>query len=102
MKVNLKNILEGAKNSIFIKEAIEIVAKERLKECEACPWQSDNAKSSGYKPIRPDLHCRHCGCNLHWKTRVLSEQCPLDPPKWEAEVNVDEDKAIQEKLKEEK
>lgn len=100
MKVNLKNILEGAKNSIFIKEAIELVAKERLKICENCEWQSENKKLKGYKTIRPDLHCTECLCNLHWKTRVLSEECPLK--KWEAELTDDEDKEVQKKLKGEK
>lgn len=99
MKINLKNILEGAKNSIFIKETIEIVAKERLKICELCEYNSNTAKLRGYKAIRPDYHCIDCTCNLNWKTRVLSEQCPLSTPKWDAEVTDEEDKAIQEKLK---
>lgn len=97
MKINLKNILEGAKNSIFIKEAIEIVSKERMKICNDCEHESDYARFRGEKFMRPDNFCKICSCNLHWKTRCLSEECPLK--KWEAEVSDEEDKAIQEKLK---
>ncbi len=26
--------------------------------------------------------CRVCGCIGRWKTRLATEHCPLDPPKW--------------------
>jgi len=99
MKINVKNILTGAINSVIIKEEIEIVAKEREKICSDCEWQSENAKLRGYKTYRPDTFCTDCLCNLHMKTRVLSEKCPMN--KWSAEVSDEEDEKIQEILKKE-
>ena len=26
--------------------------------------------------------CRKCGCKMSLKTRLATEHCPLDPPKW--------------------
>jgi hypothetical protein len=99
VKQNLKNILTGAYNSIFIQEEIEKVAKEREKICSDCEWQSENSKLRGYKTFRPDVYCTDCKCNIHMKTRVLSEQCPMK--KWLAEVTDEEDDKIQEMLKNE-
>jgi hypothetical protein len=99
MKINLKNILTGAFNSVFVKEEIERVAKERERICEQCEWYSENAKLRGYKTVRLDSFCTDCLCNIHMKTRVLSEQCPMK--KWLAEVTDEEDDKIQEMLKNE-
>lgn len=101
MGLNLKNILTGAYNSIFIKEEIETVAKEREKICDECEWNSETITKKLPKTIlkRPDVHCTMCGCNIHLKTRVLSENCPNN--KWLAEVTDEEDDKIQEMLKNE-
>lgn len=34
--------------------------------------------------VAPSMRCSHpkCGCFLRFKTRLTSEHCPLDPPKW--------------------
>lgn len=32
----------------------------------------------GYKSLRPDVHCTHCGCTLSAKTRCLSCSCPIN------------------------
>lgn len=82
MKIDLKGILEGVKNSVFIQEEVERVAAERIAICRACPFNSEVARANGASILRKDEHCLNCGCNLHLKTRALSAQCPLDPPKW--------------------
>ncbi len=43
----------------------------RLAICHAC---------ESYDPVGD--RCRDCGCYLAWKTRIASQHCPLDPPKW--------------------
>lgn len=49
------------------------VFERRLAICEACDQ---------FKPRT--MACKVCGCRLRAKLRMPSEQCPLDPPKWEA------------------
>jgi hypothetical protein len=75
-KIDIKGILEGAYNSIFIKRWVESVAKDRIKVCNNCPFQSENATKEGYVTHRPDVHCTDCGCNLHMKTRCMDCECP--------------------------
>lgn len=93
MKINFKNILEGAWNSVFIKEEIEKVANERLAICATC----ENRAKRSFPPF--DYHCKLCGCNLEMKTRSLSESCPIS--KWKAEVSEEEDNKILDKIKSE-
>lgn len=75
-----KQIAEGWKNYIVKNNDVEVVAKARLEICGACPSNSINAKSKGYKSVRTDEHCIECGCPLVSKTRCLSCDCPLK--KW--------------------
>lgn len=97
MKIDLRGILEGAWNSVFVKEEIERIATRRIEICKACPHNSDYAKTHrGYSSIRPDFHCTICKCDLYMKTRCLSCECPIK--KWVVEVSDEEDLKIQEKL----
>lgn len=97
MKISIKGILEGAWNSIFLKEEIEKVAKTRDEICRGCPMNSDHQKRyNKYKTIRPDFHCTVCGCDLHMKTRAMSQHCPLD--KWKAELSEEEAYEVSKKL----
>ena len=97
MKIDFKGILEGAWNSIFVKESIEKIAKERMDICKNCPFNSDYAKANkGYKTARIDFHCIQCGCDLHLKTRCLSCSCPLN--KWLEYVSQEEEYQITTKL----
>lgn len=84
--------MEGIKNSIFPKEAVEEVAAERLAICKACNYHSSNAKSKGYKTSRIDDHCTHCSCTLHTKTRSMHAACPIK--KWEAIITPDEQQSL--------
>jgi len=94
--MNLKNIYEGWKNHLLpredMKELINTVSKERLDICRACPFNSINAKKTGYKSVRIDEHCTDCGCSLIPKTKCLSCSCPQN--KWEAELTPEQEKEI--------
>lgn len=97
MKISIKGILEGTWNSIFLKEEIEKVAKARDEICRGCSMNSDHAKRfNKYKSLRPDFHCTVCGCDLHLKTRALSQNCPLN--KWVAEMSEEEAHELSKKL----
>lgn len=99
MKIDIKGIIEGTWNSIFVKQAVEEIAKERLAICSSCPMNSDAAKvNSNYKSFRPDYHCTQCGCDLHLKSRSLSNSCPLG--KWSAVASEEQDHIIYKKLEE--
>lgn len=96
MKTNVFHILEGIKNSIFVKEEVEAIANYRRSICEPCPKNSKN-KDMGdlgpyYSEIRPDEHCTICACNLHAKTRSLHTSCPID--KWPAVASKEEQAKI--------
>lgn len=98
---NKHQILEGLINKVQAKEEIEEIANARLSICRACPYDSTNAKSTGYHTSRPDEHCLQCGCNLDIKTHCLSCECPLEKPKWVAVATKDEANKIQDSLKDE-
>lgn len=100
MKLSIKGILEGIWNSVFIKEEIEKVAKERMEICNGCALNSDwRKKFDKYKTFRPDFHCTVCGCDLHLKTRALSQECPLG--KWKAQMTQEEEFELTKKLEDE-
>lgn len=93
----LKGITEGTFNSLVLNEQVEEIANERFSICRNCPFNSEVAKKNGQKIIRPDEHCMNCGCNLHLKTRAMSQHCPLD--KWLAVTSVEEGSKIDEIIK---
>lgn len=88
MKFKISHILEGITNSIFVKEEVEKIAKQREAICAVCPKNSANKNKEFFDPgkyyseIRPDEHCSMCACNIHAKTRSLHTSCPIG--KWEA------------------
>jgi predicted metal-binding protein len=94
MKINVKHILEGVANSIFVKEEIEKIANERNEFCKICPKSSANSEKDFFDPgpyyskLRPDDHCSLCACNLHAKVRSLHTNCPAE--KWAAVATVEE------------
>lgn len=97
MKLSIKGILEGTWNSIFVKKEIEEIANQRDEICRGCSMNSDHAKRfNKYKTFRPDFHCTVCGCDLHLKTRALSQECPLG--KWEAHMSQEEEFELTKKL----
>lgn len=86
--MNVKHIIEGITNSIFVKEEVEKIAKVRMEVCNGCPKNSANSDFDFFDPgphhnkLRPDVHCTICACNLHAKVRSLHTSCPID--KWPA------------------
>lgn len=99
MKFDIKGIIEGAINSIFVNQEVEKVHKERITICDACPMNSTYLKEhNGYKTFRPDYHCGNCGCNLDMKTRCMSCECPEG--KWDALMSGEEEQHMMDKLKE--
>jgi hypothetical protein len=103
MKMNLSTIwknrteiLEGIKNNVFKKEAIEIIAEERKKKCESCTFidtVGDRCMVPGTSPC-----CGSCGCSLQFKLRSMSTECPEGY--WEA-VLTEEEELMHEDLNEE-
>lgn len=84
------HILEGIKNTIFVKEEVEKIANDRYEICKVCPKNSSNKDKPFFDPgkyfstIRPDEHCSICACNIHAKVRSLHTNCPIDS--WPAEA----------------
>lgn len=89
--MNLLQVYEGWRNYLFppeeLKKQIDRVAKERMKICSSCSYNS-----KFHKTIRPDEHCTECGCPLVAKVRCLSCKCGVD--KWQAELTEDQEEEI--------
>jgi len=84
---NRKKILEGIKNSIFQKEAIEKIAAERDKTCRQCDRydkQGDLCAIPGTGPC-----CGICGCSLKVLQRSLASSC--DAYHWDKVLTSEED-----------
>lgn len=79
-----------------MKEKIEHVAGERMAICDSCKWQSENRKKTGWKNVRPDVHCTQCGCTLSAKTRCLSCECPI--AKWTAVLSENEEEELKKEI----
>lgn len=83
---NRVKILEGIKNNVFKKEAIEEIAEVRNEICKGC----DQYDEEGVECMVPGTApcCGFCGCSLKLKTRSLGSGCDLgkwDPVLTEAE-----------------
>lgn len=92
-----KQILEGIANSIFKKEHVEVIHKDRMSECNKCP----HIDLEGSKCLVPGTQpcCSLCGCKLSWKTRALSESCADEEnPRWEAILTPEEEDEVNKKL----
>ena len=93
MKINLSNIYEGWRNHLFppeeLKEIIKKVSRSRHRICNSCEYNS-----KFHKTLRFDIHCIICGCTLSAKTKCLSCECPLTPPKWNAVLTDEQEEQI--------
>ena len=67
----IKDVLEGWTNALIKDEEIEIIAEERLKICNECPYK---------KTVLKVEICSKCHCPLISKTRSKETKCPLH--KW--------------------
>lgn len=77
---HLPEIWEGTVNTVFLKQAVEKTAYQRLQICRKCDY---NSKYGG-KKVRGPESCRYCGCFLKIKTRSMASSCPLPEPRWVA------------------
>ena len=71
---NKKEILDGIKNRVFKKDAVEAIAAERNKICEGCEFIDKEGHHCLVTRTRPC--CGSCGCSLSLKQRSLSSDCP--------------------------
>lgn len=86
----LRQIAEGYSN-LFLSgtpiasEKIEKLSNDRLAICNTCP-DFDNTGTSCLLKIHRSLKygcCKHCGCYMEAKTRVLNAVCgDKENPKW--------------------
>ena len=82
-----KLILEGIKNSIFKKEAVEEIANERNEICIDC----DHYDTEGTSCLVPGTSpcCGACGCSLKLKQRSLAAGC--DEGYWDPVLTEEEE-----------
>ena len=91
-------IIEGVTNSIFKKEDVEQIAKERMSICEGCSYytlSNDGCMVAGTGPCC-NMTKGGCGCSLGFKTRSLSAEC--EQGYWKSEVSPEEEDLINEKI----
>jgi hypothetical protein len=90
-------IFEGISHSIFKRDDIEAVARERLQICRSntCGFHDPNGTSEA-AVIKGAESCASCGCKLAWKTRALSDECPVG--KWKALLNEIEEAMLKNSL----
>jgi hypothetical protein len=71
-------ILDGITHSIFKRQDIEQLAQKRLAMCRSNTCQQyDPQGQSPNAVLKGAESCGACGCKLAWKTRALSDGCPL-------------------------
>lgn len=91
-------IIEGITNSIFKREDVEEIAKERLTICIKCKdydTTGDGCYVSGTQPCCSNL-TGGCGCSIKYAIRSLSKVCPKNY--WGAELTEEEEEKLKEKI----
>ena len=99
--MDISKIYEGWKNKLIpsedMKETILKVSMQRVTICSTCKFQSEVRKrNDGYRTLRPDVHCTHCGCTLSAKTACLSCECPIGM--WKAEITDDQQEHLENEI----
>lgn len=90
-------ILEGIMHSVFKREDVELIANERLSVCKSNKCgHYDPEGTSPAAVVKGAPSCASCGCKLQWKTRALSDECPLGY--WGAVLSQTEESVLKEKL----
>jgi hypothetical protein len=94
------HILEGIANSIFKREDVEQIALSRMEICRECPSKlyDNSGKGCVVNGTQPccDETKGGCGCSLGFKTRSLSDECPMGH--WKAELSETEEAHLKSKL----
>jgi hypothetical protein len=90
-------IFEGITHSIFRREDVEAIAEQRLAICRenTCGFHDPEGKSPN-AVLKGAESCASCGCKLAWKTRALSDECPV--ALWRAVLTDVEEAVLKEKL----
>ena len=94
---NKGKIFEGVKNSVFKKEHIEEIARERLKICEDCVHMDTEGSKCEVPGTQPC--CGKCGCSLKFKVRSLASGCgDEDYPRWNPVLSEDEETELKDSI----
>ena len=90
-------ILEGIRHSVFKREDVEAIAQQRLNICRSntCGYHDPSGESPA-AVIKGVESCASCGCKLAWKTRALSDGCPIDL--WKPVLSDTEEAMLKERL----
>ncbi len=91
-------IIEGITNSIFKREDVEEIAKERMSICRFCDLYTETDTGCMVPGTEPccNQNMGGCGCSLGFKTRSLSSECPMGH--WKAEMSQQEEDQLNQKL----
>lgn len=87
---NIDKISQGAINTFFKKQEVEIIAKSRIHICNQCSYLDLKGKDCLAPGTQPC--CSECGCSLTFKTRSLSSECPKG--KWKAWITEGEEQNL--------
>jgi|TARA_B110000977_G_scaffold76266_1_gene102881 hypothetical protein len=88
---NIDKISEGAINTFFKKQEVEIISDSRMHICNRCTYLDLKGKSCLVPGTQPC--CSECGCSLEFKTRSLSSECPKG--KWKAWLTEEEEEKLE-------
>lgn len=82
-----KNFITDAAQLIKSGLVNNSLQKERISICESCDdylpvWIGGeyNEETKSYGIWSQRITCKHCGCNMPWKTKFKAASCPLK--KW--------------------
>lgn len=82
--INPFHIIKGwFASKIFASDSVEEISKQRLFECEKCPFAKQKKWLkfiNGEANEIESLACDKCGCPVVQKSLVKNEKCPVD--KW--------------------
>lgn len=97
---NKGQILEGITNSIFLREDVEEIAKERNVICKSNICNSYDITGEGcvIPGSQPCCDQRNggCGCSLKFAQRSLSKECPKGF--WDIVLTPEEEEKLKEKI----
>jgi hypothetical protein len=83
----IKKFITDATDLIKSGFVTDKIQKQRIEICNSCDdylplWIGGeyNPDTKTYGIWSPKTTCKHCGCNMPWKTKFKAASCPLE--KW--------------------